>query len=63
MTKRDDRGRLGVRSERLRQLTGLSTDDLGRVAGGTMVDATMIDTGDFPGSAGRVYSRTCCFFS
>jgi hypothetical protein len=61
MTKQGDRGRLRVRSERLRRLTGLSQGDLGRVAGGTMVNATMIDTADMPGSAGRVYSRTCCY--
>ena len=58
MTKRDDRGRLGVRSERLRQLTGLSTADLDRVGGGTM---TLVEIVVGPDVAGRVYSRTCCF--
>lgn len=58
MKKREDRGRLGLKSERLRQLTGLSTADLDRVAGGTM---DLVDIVVGPDVAGRVYSRTCCF--
>jgi hypothetical protein len=57
MNKRDDRGRLGLRSERLRQLTGVPDSDLGQVAGGTVVASVPIERD----SAGRVYSRTCCF--
>lgn len=52
MTKREERRKLELRRERLRQLTELSTADAARVVGGDWGDE------DY-GGVGRVYSRCC----
>lgn len=63
MKKGDPRGRLGLRSERLRQLTGLSQGDMGQVAGGTVIGDVVVGGGMLTtierDSAGRARSRTC----
>ena len=53
MTKREERRKLEVRRERLRQLTALSTDEVGQAAGGADTDTLAW------GGAGRVWSRCC----
>jgi hypothetical protein len=51
MTKQNERRKLELKRERLRQLTELSTDEVARVAGGG---------GEMEWSgAGRVWSRCC----
>ena len=52
MGKRDEKRKLGLRRERLRQLTELTTDEAGEVFGG--------DGGRFGFSRdGRVITKTC----
>ena len=53
MTKREERRKLEVRRERLRQLTELSTEDAAHVAGGGGGGENEY------GGAGRVWSRCC----
>ena len=55
MGKRDQRRRLELRRERLRQLTELSTRAAGRVVGGTDIEWR----DPWEDDAGRVYSKTC----
>ncbi|HEU5060759.1 MAG TPA: hypothetical protein VFU21_29715 [Kofleriaceae bacterium] len=51
MRKRDVRGKLELRRERLRQLTELSTEQAAGVVGG--------DLNDMLGNNGRAWSKTC----
>jgi hypothetical protein len=57
MGKREQRRRLGLRRERLRQLTELSTEAAGRVVGGTEIDMEWRDP--ICDGAGRVATKTC----
>ena len=53
MSKRENKRKLELKRERLRQLTDLSTGDAGRVVGGTCWRT------DENTEAGRVYSFGC----
>jgi hypothetical protein len=53
MSKREEKRKLELRRERLRQLTSLSTEDAGQALGGDW------SLGDEYTQAGRVYSYGC----
>ena len=55
MRKRDERRKLELRRERLRQLSGVPRAELGQVAGGTYHE----DTDDWVNTLGRVRTQTC----
>lgn len=61
MGKRDQRRRLELRRERLRQLTELSSKAAGRVVGGTEVvgGTDIVWREPMNDEAGRVWSKTC----